>query len=428
MREIFNIIEELKLNNSSNYKQEVLTKYKDNKKLKKFLLYIYNPRFNYYMTELPKIKVFRHYTNDCIWDDFYLILDDLRNREITGNKAKEQFTSILGTCADYFQILYSYVIARDIKAGVSTKTINKVFPNLIPEIPYARCSKLSDFKDDNFFKDNKRALLQKKLDGVFSYIIKKNNQVSFLTRNGTEYFADSYIELLMSVPNNTVLVGEALIKHNGKELDRKTGNGLINKFIKAESTFETLERSIISANSEKVQAKFQDKKIELEKSFRDIEESLSFELWDILTLEEFEQGLSTNIYSDRLVRLESLVSKLCSNKLRVVDTYEVSSLEEANEIANRYISEGFEGEGKYKGKIGSLFCSSSCGNLIVNVGSGFTDAERELPEEVYLNKIVTVKYNEKISKKDSKVESLFLPIFIEVRIDKDEADSLEDIL
>ena len=46
----------------------------------------------------------------------------------------------------------------------------------------------------------------------------------------------------------------------------------------------------------------------------------------------------------------------------------------------------------------------------------------------YINKIITVKYNEKITKKDSDEVSLFLPRFVEVRIDKDSADTLDRIL
>ena len=46
----------------------------------------------------------------------------------------------------------------------------------------------------------------------------------------------------------------------------------------------------------------------------------------------------------------------------------------------------------------------------------------------YLGKIITVKYNEKITKKDSDEISLFLPRFVEVRADKDVADNLDRIL
>ena len=53
MIEVYNILKELSLNNSIKYKFEVLEKYKSNEKLKKYLLYVYNPNWNYYLPTLP---------------------------------------------------------------------------------------------------------------------------------------------------------------------------------------------------------------------------------------------------------------------------------------------------------------------------------------------------------------------------------------
>jgi DNA ligase-1 len=87
-----------------------------------------------------------------------------------------------------------------------------------------------------------------------------------------------------------------------------------------------------------------------------------------------------------------------------------------------------EGNGKYKGLVGSLDCVSACLNLKVSVGSGLTDEMRSGDFKEYIGKIITVKYNEKITKKDSDEVSLFLPRFLEIRIDKDTADTLDRIL
>jgi hypothetical protein len=79
--------------------------------------------------------------------------------------------------------------------------------------------------------------------------------------------------------------------------------------------------------------------------------------------------------------------------------------------------------------LGALVCQTSCGQLEVNVGSGFKhkQGERDNPES-YVGKIIQVKYNCVISSRGSDKKSLFLPIFDGVRDDKTTANSLEDLL
>lgn len=114
MKEIYDIIQELRANNSSNYKIEVLEKHKGNYNLQRFLQYVYNPRWNYWMTKLP-IEDMRHseYTNDLTPSDFYPILDRLKNRDITGNEAKKVLADHLSFCGLMMFELYDLVISRD---------------------------------------------------------------------------------------------------------------------------------------------------------------------------------------------------------------------------------------------------------------------------------------------------------------------------
>ena len=469
MKQIYDIILELRADNSTKYKLEVLAKHKNNKLLRKFLLYTYNPRFNYFITELPEVYLTaQFYANISEEEPFFNLLDKLKSRELTGNSAKEFFAEHLSLCTSELQELYELVIKRDIRAGVSTKSINKVFPNLIPTTPYMRCSLLKDYKETNLFGKHNTIFVQKKADGVFSYIIKEDNQVKFQTRNGTIYYVEGIEKDFDFIPNNTVLVGEALIKSNGKELDRKTGNGLINKLIKSEGSFETLEKEYSKATTPKQKENIQNKQLQLKQQLKDIVEGLHFEVWDIISVGEFDLGYSVEIYSSRLARLEKLlqnISNRVSNRVSLIETIEVVSLELAEEIAERNILQGYEGaiikskdllfenktsksqikikselesdllcigvtegNGKYKGLVGSLDCVSACGNLKVSVGSGLTDEMRGVDFKEYIGKIITVKYNEKITKKDSDEVSLFLPRFVEVRADKDSADNLDRIL
>ena len=76
--------------------------------------------------------------------------------------------------------------------------------------------------------------------------------------------------------------------------------------------------------------------------------------------------------------------------------------------------------------IGAILCESSDGILKVDVGSGFKDEDRKKDPSEYLGKIAAIKYNMRIKNKQGE-ESLFLPVFLEVREDKTEADAIGSI-
>lgn len=181
-------------------------------------------------------------------------------------------------------------------------------------------------------------------------------------------------------------------------------------------------------------------------------------IWDYIPYAYFTDGYCPLEYNKRFERIKG--ADCVFHKIHVVEYQDVNNLEEANIIFNKYLSEGQEGiilksktgnwedkrsksqikfkaeldcdlkivgveegTGKYIGMLGAVICETSDGILRVNVGSGFSDEQRkELFKENLISKIVAVKYNARIKNKKGE-ESLFLPIFIEIREDKDVADS-----
>jgi ATP-dependent DNA ligase len=190
-------------------------------------------------------------------------------------------------------------------------------------------------------------------------------------------------------------------------------------------------------------------------------------LWDQIPYEDFVAGKCNQPYTYRLKRLDYLLSRLLTHpsktKIELVETFEVHSLEQTQEIFQNYLNDGKEGiilkdpnslwenkrskgqikfkaeldcdlkvlsvisgTGKYADAIGSLYCESADGVIKVYVGSGFSDEQRNAPPSEYFDKIISVKYNARIKNvKDG--ESLFLPIFLEVRNDKETADNSDKI-
>jgi DNA ligase-1 len=188
--------------------------------------------------------------------------------------------------------------------------------------------------------------------------------------------------------------------------------------------------------------------------------------WDLIPMDDFKIGHSNVPYFDRLevlgIRLEEAYNTSPDGDLiKLVPNIPVENIEQANELfqialnngeegiilkngdspwedkrskyqvkmkaeleADLLVTAWNEGTGRIEGKMGSVTCVSADGGLEVNVGSGFNDEDREMVAEDIVGKIITVKYNEVIQDKRKSTKSLFLPIYIETRLDKSKADIL----
>ena len=164
MQNIFyNFIQELRVSNSSNYKLQVLQKYKDNKEISLFLKMVYDKVFYTYNIRLTNININKTGNKEVNLDD----LKVLYTREYTGNKAIQYLQELFDSYDKESQEVLSLIMERDLKSGVNAKSINKVF-NCIFELPYMRCSKLEKIKYINY-----PAFLQEKMDGTYRTIIKE---------------------------------------------------------------------------------------------------------------------------------------------------------------------------------------------------------------------------------------------------------------
>ena len=456
---ILEIIKELRADASLNYKKEVLARYSDYGPFKEFLIRVYNPRINYYMKKIPDVISYGMKEQSSF--ELYTLLDALSTRDITGGQAIQVVRDFSLNANQTVRELFKLAIGRDIRAGVGVGIINEVYKGLIEEIFYCRCSKLDEKTLERFDIIPDGFLTQAKADGVFSYIIKEDENVYMLTRAGTVWASDR-LKGDMVKCSDGVYIGEALIYKDGKPLDRKTGNGLINKFIKRETTLESLQEKLSQETSRKKWDKLQSElKFKL-LDFDLIDENLHFVVWDTLTLQEFEQGLSTRTYTERFG--EAIKATFMTSKLKPIPSYRVYSMKEAQAIADEFISNGGEGaiikkldtiwkdgtskdmvkikvvldadllcvdvevgSGKYKGKVGALVLETSCGRLRVKVGTGLNDLDRAKPFDYYIGKVIEIQYNEFIKSKSKSTDSLFLPRFVEVREDKNIATSYEEI-
>ena len=430
----------LALTGGRNDKISLLLTKKEDLLLKKICELALSPMIQFYQRKIPKYdpNTFLLSDNNLDWAIQELV-EQLASRKLTGNNAITHLEFILENVSANNAKVVERIIQKDLKCGVNTSTINKVWPNLIPEFPCMLCS---PFEQKLVDKITFPAIVQKKEDGMrFNAIVKFDRDlkgtVEFRSRNGKEITLLGNLEqefIDLAYGKDLVFDGELLVydtmetDSNGKICDRQTGNGILNKAVKGTISKEESNRVVAT-------------------------------LWDQIPYEDFIAGKCDQPYTYRFKRLLYLIDR-CDvyRKIELVETFDVHTLEQTQEIFQNYLDENQEGiilkdpnslwenkrskgqikfkavndtslqvisviggTGKYVDMIGSLYCESSDGIIKVYVGSGFSDEQRNMPPSEYYGKIVSVKYNAKIQAKTGEW-SLFLPVFDGMRLDQDLAD------
>jgi hypothetical protein len=426
----------LAANNSRNFKIEQLQANEDNTLLREVIRLALDPFTQFYIRKIPAYEFVgedsEHQTclEMAIQNLYYL-----SSREVTGNMAISHLGGILSGLETDDAKVIERIIQKDLKCGVDVSTANKVWSHLIPEYPCMLCS---PFEQKLVDKIKFPAYAQMKMDGMRFNAIVRSGKVEFRSRNGKQIHLLGNLEqefAALAGDIDCVFDGELLVMDDMtmQFADRQTGNGILNKANKG---------TISPEDAAKVHAT----------------------VWDLIPYILFESGNCATPYSKRFSTLEQIVNnqKSENKKIWTVTSTLVQTLEEAQDIFQGYLAEGFEGiilkdgsgiwedkrsktqikfkgelecdlkivaveegKGKATGMLGAIVCESSDGVVKVNVGSGFTDEHRinlwHIKREL-VDKIVAVKYNARIKNKQGE-ESLFLPVFIELRDDKDVADS-----
>lgn len=422
------MFEDLAANPSRNFKLDYLKQNADNETLREVVRLALDPFTQFYQRKIPAYTP--NTGNTASLAAILPALFDLSHRLVTGNAAINHLQMMLEAVSPDDAKVLERIIQKDLKCGVQVSTANDVWMGLIKEYPVMLCSPYEQKLVD---KINFPAYVQLKEDGMRFNAIITDGKCEFKSRNGKTIDLLGNLEeefVAMSHGIDCVFDGELLVKIDGKIADRQTGNGILNKANKG--TISEAEAAMVTAT-----------------------------VWDMIPYAYFVDGYCPVPYSTRFMRLEE-----CTNlkRIELVPSIIVDSLDEAKAIFEQYLIDGkegiilkdasgvwedkrskgqikFKGElecdlkivgledgtGKYAGKLGSLVCESLDGIIKVNVGSGLSDEQRlNLNSQELIGRICAVKYNARITNKQGE-QSLFLPIFIELREDKDVADSSKDI-
>lgn len=440
---VFSIIEAIASTSSKNEKVATLMLHAGNEMLKRVLEYAYNPFNTYGINALPdKTESGTDEFDSKVW----LVLDSLKIRFLTGNQARDAVQGELNRLTDDAAELLRRIIRKDMRAGFSASTINKVWKGLIPEFSYQRCSLPKDVDLDSFRWDL-GVFSQEKADGMFFNLDHDGTSLSLRTRQGNELPLGPFAHILEVVEcyilPHTQTHGEIRVVRDGKFLPREVGNGMLNSVLEG-GQFEPGCTP-------------------------------HFAVWDQIPLSSaIKKGRCETPYAKRLGSLSyqvSLISKPFRPFISVIPTRLVRSLKEAYRHSSELMKQGKEGTvikdplapwadgtSKYQvklklefevdleviaiepgavgtkneGRAGALRCRTSDDLLQVSVAiknekmRDHVDAH----SEEWKGKIVPVVANDiMLPSPSSDLHSLFLPRLAEAnyRKDKVEADSLERV-
>ena len=323
------------------------------------------------------------------WDNFKVLAEQLRNRELTGHAARDAIELAMSVATtEQWNGFYRRVLIKDLRCGMSEKTVNKVakdFPQYI--VPTFTCSLAHDSANHEKKMIGKKQI-EIKLDGVRVITIIQGNKVEMFSRNGKQFHNFGHIieelETVIKdhpVPYPLVLDGEVMsanFQDLMKQVHRKDGKQSTDAVL---HLFDTIPLGCFKAGSWDKPQSF--RSLITNHWVRDHQETLQH----VQALDWEDVDLDTTEGQERFVAL---------NKQAVEGGYEgvmIKDVDAPYECKRTHawlkakpfievtleVVDVEEGTGRNEGKLGAVVCEGmDDGRMVrVNVGSGFSDANRD---------------------------------------------------
>ena len=420
-------VKEITASASRKYKQEVLTKYKDDEVIQKYLKIAYDPYLVFGISEKKLAKSvpgMNPYPCDSVFELFDYLTIHNTGRDCDVKLCQATIEKVFAA-AEGCTWLLKELICKDLSIGIDSKTINSVIPGLIPTFDVQLANKYFDKPE---YVEGKEFAITTKIDGGRIIAIKENGSVSFFTRAGQRYegLVDLEKEMLDRIPDNFVLDGEITIL-DYKNYDSKDAYKQAMKITRADSEKHGVKMLVFDGmpvadwKAQYCPLSWSARRKTLEIIFNK-DTYACFEL-----LPALYQGTDTSKITELLDaeiarKQEGVMINICDAKYDFKRTNSLLKVKKMNTLDLQII--GFEeGSGRLTGMLGAILVRYKDGN-IVKVGSGFTDGLREeiwKNQGKYLDTICEISYFEETTNADGG-KSLRFPIFKDFRTDKLEAD------
>jgi len=326
------------------------------------------------------------------WDSFTLALTGFITRNVTGNTARTMIETMMKSATKKeWNGWYRRILIKDLRCGVSEKTINKVVEKKYADysIPVFGCQLAHDSANHETKVSGKK-LIEVKLDGVrVITVVRADGRVDMFSRNGKEL-------------NNFPHIVEQ-----------------ISNVIKTEGTNKNMD---VVLDGEIMSSSFQDLMKQVHRKSDVQSDDAILNLFDVLPLEDFEKGIYNKDQTTRsqMVKFwvetnQSLLPNVTYVANELVDLDTKAGQKRFKAINQKAIDGGYEGimikeplapyeckrsvawlklkpfievslevvdveegTGKNIGRLGAIVCSGTDDGkeIQVNVGSGFSDNDR----------------------------------------------------
>lgn len=324
------------------------------------------------------------------WASFVANIQRLIKREVTGHAARDLIEDMMEHSTNtQWNGWYRRILIKDLRCGVSEKTINKVVEANWPQyvIPIFSCQLAHD-STNHESKVSGKKLIEVKLDGVrVLTVVYPDGRVDQFSRNGKElvnfeHIKEQFRRTVTGITEPVVFDGEVmsssfqdLMKQVHRKSNVNAGDAILHLF-----DFLTLE-AFNAGKWDRPQCQRSMKLQAWKDLWRDETpniEILDQELVDLDTAEgqqrfrEINQAAIDGGY-------EGIMIKNTDAPYECKRTVSWLKLKPYIEVSLE-ITDVEEGTGRNVGRLGALVCSGSdFGKTIsVNVGSGFSDADRDI--------------------------------------------------
>lgn len=360
------------------------------------------------------------------WEAFKELCNLLSSRQLTGDDARAAIELALTVSTkNQWNDWYRRILIKDLRCGISEKTINKIKKNAVPVF---ECMLAHDAANHESKVKGKK-LLEPKLDGVrvITIINAHDKTVVQYSRNGKvlenfTHITDGILANIDDFDRSWVLDGEVvsssfqdLMKQVHRKDDVKANDARLMLFdIIPLSEFQK-GRSVLG----------QRRRHNLLKSFRPILDKVG----NIDIIEQIEVDLDSYVGE---LQFKDFNRQILEQGFEGIMIKEPDAVYECKRSVSWLKQKPFievslavidveEGTGRNEGKLGALICEGQDDgrNIRVNVGSGFSDSDRDefwKDRTAVVGQIVEVRADAMTINQDSEnVYSLRFPRFLRFR-------------
>ena len=379
MQDPWEIITELESNNSRLFKESIIEKNINNKVFQDGIKMCLDPLVTFGVKQVPE----NINSGDGLdWNIFKKAANQLKERKKTGHAARDLIIELIEQSTKVqWNDWYRRILIKDLRCGVSEKTVNNVAKkmNLEFRVPVFSCMLAHDGAKHPK-KIQGSCLVEYKYDGVRVIGIVKNGKATLYSRNGKIFYNFPHIENALSKTeyNNMVFDGEVMsddFQALMKQVYRKSGANTDDAYL---ALFDMLP--LKEFNSGKSLLNTIERKEELNKMSQTFNEEIKLVDYEIINFDEKAGQVKFSTMNKEALDkgFEGLMIKPTKNFYECKRSHAWLKIKPFIEVTLKVIDIQ-EGTGKHAGKLGAFNVEGEDDDKFfsLSVGSGLTDEDRE---------------------------------------------------